>query len=217
MLWPNFCIDNFFQNPDSVVDFSKTLKFYKSKGKFPGERTKPLHEINYDFFLKVTKKIVACLYPNDLENLEWKALQFFQKIKPQEHLTKGFIHQDIEREFTSIVYLSSNDSNTCFYKRLKEDIPNHIKIKEDIYLNKKQSNLKFEKSLKEDHNSYEKTIEFKSIKNRMILFDGSADHGVESFGKKNEQERLTLITFFSSIYRTDGEALKFHSNECKRY
>ena len=50
----------------------------------------------------------------------------------------------------------------------------------------------------------------------MIIFDGAADHGVENFGK-NSEERLTLITFFSAIYRKDGQSLKFHSNECKKY
>ena len=106
--------------------------------------------------------------------------------------TKGFIHQDVGgTEFTSIIYLSDNESNTCIYKRLKENIPNHLKIKEDMYLNKiKQSSPRFQKALKENNESYKKTIEFKSIKNRMILFDGSVDHGVESFGRKNEKERL---------------------------
>jgi|DEB0MinimDraft_6_1074348.scaffolds.fasta_scaffold17942_3 hypothetical protein len=218
MLWPNFCIDNFFQNPDSVLDFAKTLKFYKTNGTYPGERTKPLHEIDHDFFLNVTKKIVACLYPNDVKNLIWCANQYFQKIKPQKYSTKGFIHQDMGTEFTSIIYLSDNESNTCIYKRLKENIPNHLKVKEEAYLNKiKQNSPRFQKALKENNKSYEKTIEFKSIKNRMILFDGSSDHGVESFGKRNEKERLTLITFFSSISRTDGKDLKFHSSECKRY
>jgi len=56
-----------------------------------------------------------------------------------------------------------------------------------------------------------KTLEFSSLKNRMILFDSSNFHGVNNFGKK-QKERLTLITFFTNIVRLDAP-LRFHVNE----
>ena len=93
MLWPNFCIDNFFQNPDSVLDFAKTLKFYKTNGTYPGERTKPLHEIDHDFFLNVTKKIVACLYPNDVKNIHIQQKVLFIKTWEEQNLLLLFICQ----------------------------------------------------------------------------------------------------------------------------
>jgi hypothetical protein len=60
-----------------------------------------------------------------------------------------------------------------------------------------------------------KTLEllFFSLKNRMVLFDSFHFHAVNNFGKK-QKERLTLITFFESINRLDGDPLKFHVNEC---
>ena len=219
MIWPTFCIDNFFQNPNSVIDFAKTLKFIKSNGNFPGERTDALHKINNDFFDQTTRKIVACLYPNEVyNNIRWRAAQYFQKINPKEHPDKGFVHQDLDTEFTSIVYLSDNNSNTCIYRRIKTPIPSHTVNKEKRYTGKINKNdIKFKKDIEINQSCFEKTIEFKSIKNRMIIFDGAADHGVENFGNKEDEERLTLITFFESISKVDNSSLKFHANECQRY
>ena len=51
MLWPTICVDNFFEDPGKVKEFSDTLKFNKDPlGKWPGERTMHLHEINKEFF-----------------------------------------------------------------------------------------------------------------------------------------------------------------------
>ena len=218
MIWPTFCIDDFFINPEAIINYSKKLKFYKSEGNYPGERTDSLHKVDYDFFLNTTRKIIVSLYPNEIDNLNWTATQYFQKIKTKDFPNQGFIHQDLEKEFTSIVYLTDDlSSGTCIYKRIKEPIPEISSIRKKGYLDlKKQKTKKFKDELKFHNSHFKKTIEFKSIKNRMIIFDGSADHGVENFGK-NSEERLTLITFFSAIYRKDGQSLKFHSNECKKY
>jgi len=218
MIWPTFCIDNFFKNPDAIIDVAKKLKFHKTNGQFPGERTDYLHKVNNDFFLQTTKKIIACLYPNEVNNIKWTASQQFQKINPKKHPCKGFIHQDLDVEFTSIIYLSDTVSNTCIYRRLKEPIPDHTEIRKKGYTGLiDQNSAEFKKEIKTNNELFEKTIEFKSIKNRMIVFDGSADHGVESFGKKEDGDRLTLITFFESISRLDNFPLKFHANECKKY
>lgn len=216
MLWPTICVDNFFHNPNAVIDFTKTLKFKKSEtGRWPGKRTDPLHIVNNDFFQETTIKIIASLYPNELEkgNLRWKAFQYFQKIKSNEYLEPGYIHQDTSTEFTSIVYLSDEEeAGTAIFKKIKDPVPNHKNIKEKSYLNNERSK-EFFKSIKENRECFQQTFEFTSLKNRMVLFDAFHFHAVNNFGKK-QKERLTLITFFESIYRLDGDPLKFHVNEC---
>jgi len=218
MIWPTFCIDNFFQNADAIVDYANNLEFKSNNGAFPGTRTEAIHEIDNYFFSSTTKKILACLYPNEIEsNLQWTALQYFQKIDPKKYATEGFIHQDLDAEFTSIIYLNETNSNTCIYRRIKEPIKNESKIKYKAYKGQiSQKSKTFKNALKRNNQFFEKTIEFKAIKNRMILFDGGCDHGVESFGNKNEP-RLTLITFFERIIRTDNKSLKYHANECRKY
>jgi hypothetical protein len=221
MLWPTLVIDDFFQNVDAVIDYSKTLKFLKTNGKWPGERTRPLHIENIEFFKKVTSKIIACYYPNETENtnFRWTASSYFQKIKTKDHTNPGFVHQDRDQAFTSIIYLTGEENTgTSLYKLIKISektdsyVPNKIKGYLDV---KYQKSKKFKNSLKENLNSYQKTLEFLPLKNRMIMFDGAQHHSASNFGK-NEKERLTLITFFKSVYFQDGTPLKYHLSECQR-
>tara|TARA_E500000318_G_C3565990_1_gene215651 strand:+ start:1353 stop:2021 length:669 start_codon:yes stop_codon:yes gene_type:complete len=219
MLWPTLVVDDFFKNVDAVIDYSKTLKFFKTDGKYPGERTKPLHVDEENFFKKVTSKIIACYYPNELQspNLRWTAVSYFQKIKTKDHANLGFVHQDRDEAFTSIVYLTEEENTgTSLYRLIKESnkTENYVPTKIKGYLNTKhQKSKKFKNVLKENLNSYQKTLEFTPLKNRMIMFDGSQYHAASSFGKK-QKERLTLITFFKNVYFRDGTPLKYHLNEC---
>jgi len=49
--FPLQIIDNFFEDPKEVVNFANTLDFNTgSYGYWPGTRTFPLHEVNYNFF-----------------------------------------------------------------------------------------------------------------------------------------------------------------------
>ena len=50
----------------------------------------------------------------------------------------------------------------------------------------------------------------------MILFDSHQSHGVENFDNKENEERLTLITFFYDLSKNDGALLKKHGTEHRR-
>jgi hypothetical protein len=219
MLWPTLCVDDFFKNPQAVINFSKTLDYIKLPGLYPGERTDLIHSIDQEFFNNVTTKIIACLYPNEVyqENLICNAKMYFQRIKPQENIQPGFVHQDSTCEFTSIVYLSDEeDTGTAIYRNIKQPIPNWtIEAKKGYTNTKKQKTKAFKKAVEDNRKCFQQTFEFTSIKNRMVLFDGSQYHGVNNFGKR-KKDRLTLITFFHSISRANGESLKYHVNECRK-
>jgi len=211
MNYPIICTDNFFKNYDSVIEFSKTLIYKKSDGKWPGERSDFTFNINKDFFYYSTLKMISILYPNEYSNLSWKASQYFQKSSLE---GSGFIHQDVE-EISAIVYLSNDiNSGTNIYRSKKFPINWDINnLKKEIYLNTKIGKSENFKKLKEKHNDqFELTVSFKSIPNRLVMFDSSEYHGVDNFSK----ERLTLITFFENITKKDGSKLKTPINESNR-
>ena len=215
MIWPTIVIDNFFNNPKAVIEFANNLEFQKNDGRYPGYRTKQLGEIENNFFQISTSKIMAALYPNEsyMGSLQWTANQYFQKIKTNENLEPGYVHQDLDAEFTAIVYLSDEeDAGTAIFKKIKEPVPHHEDDKKKGYL-KSQKSKDYFNSIKRNRECFQQTLEFTSVKNRMVLFDSSHFHAVNNFGKK-QKERLTLITFFSSIARVDGTPLKIHANEC---
>lgn len=209
MNYPIICVDNFFKNFSSVVEWANTLEYKSGNGKWPGKRTDFTYNLNKDFFYLSTSKMISILYPEEYLNLKWVAKQCFQKINLE---GSGFIHQDIE-EISSVVYLSNNiNSGTNIYKAKKFPVNFDINnIKNEIYLNTKIGKTEKFKKLKELHNNqFELTASFKSIPNRLIMFDSSEYHGVEDFGK----ERLTLITFFENISKKNEYKLKTPVNEC---
>ena len=45
-MYPNLIVDNFFEDPDSIVDLSKNLQYSSSDdGRWPGLRSNYLHRI----------------------------------------------------------------------------------------------------------------------------------------------------------------------------
>ena len=48
------------------------------------------------------------------------------------------------------------------------------------------------------------------------MFDSSQYHAANNYNNSKQGERLTLITFFNSIKRNDGQQLKYHATEAKR-
>ena len=215
MKWPVLCMDGFFSNPEAVIKWSSSLKYEKTEGEYPGERTDFLHKIDETFFLNTTKKIMALLYPNDLENIRWIAQQHFQKINTEQHKYPGFIHQDVFAEFTAIVYLTNEEkAGTSIYKRIKEPNPDYDSIKKESYTTLKFKK-KFTEVLKKNRENHQKVLQFSALKNRLVLFDSAQHHGVDHFGSK-EKERLTLITFFTKIWKEGGD-LKSHIRECQKF
>ena len=78
MIWPTICIDNFFDNPDKVVETANSFHYEKDKdGRWPGERCEHVGNIHYELFLYSTKKIIASIFPNEYKNLQWNCNQYF--------------------------------------------------------------------------------------------------------------------------------------------
>jgi|TARA_R100001163_G_C5052790_1_gene189395 hypothetical protein len=218
MLYPTYVIDNFFPNPDEVVKFSKSLDFKRDTnlGKWPGERTRLMHEINPRFFQYTTKKILSLIFSNNFPNVNWDAQQYFQKVPCDKDVKQGWVHNDSDYQLTAIVYLSKHKGcGTSIYQ--KNDFfttSKNYRIKEEYYSQNKKFDKRYYQALEENNSCFTKTIEVESVYNRLVLFDGAQWHGVNGFYDKNiSEDRLTLITFFHDI---SGYNLKFPVPELNR-
>ena len=212
MIWPNLCVDNFFQEPDKVGDYANSLNFFKPKeSNYPGTRTKFMHEIDYKFFEFTSLKILSLLYPNEYTNLKWTAHQSFQKV-PANLKYNGWIHTDSQFEFTCIIYLSKflNCGTSIYHPKNIYGYNKNQDIKEEYFkYNNPKSYPKIAKARKENNDPFEETIRYNSRYNRLILFDGSNYHASNLFNHdNNKEERLTLITFFKTVERVDDLNLK---------
>ena len=220
MLYPNLSIDNFFTHPEKIIEFANNCKFNANDdGRWPGYRTDQLHEIDVDFFNFITQQIVTCLYPVDFKKMAWKASSTFQKIPGHIYKNVGWIHNDSPSEFTSIIYLSHHKKcGTSLYMHKSFDrLSRNEDSKREGYLKQDPVLINKKKPVKENNANYEKTFSFQSRFNRMILFDANHPHGADKFYEEDCQEdRLTLITFFHSLFNRSGEPMKYPSVELKR-
>jgi hypothetical protein len=216
MLWPTICIDNFFNNPEQVIKFSKTLKYEKSHdGKWPGERSNMINILDKGFINTTTKKIMAVLFPVNYKNMTWNLELYFQKINGKLYKNKGWVHNDAPQEFTAIIYLSNHkECGTSLYvpKNFFSDSING-NFKEKYYMNIEEQ-IDVNKYLDENNNRFEKTLTINSKFNRLIIFDSNNFHAAEQFNEESiEEERLTLICFFTNI---SGNINKYPISEMRR-
>jgi len=210
MIYPTLITDNFFDNPDEVRDFALQLPYSESSKVYPGVRTPALHKIHPDFFKWSTNKIMSTIFHNKASDsgITFTAYQSFQKIAPNPHEGRGWIHSDNEFEFTAIIYMSKHKGcGTCFYKRKFMQFPfdnpefhKYTAIKHKYYEDKKKYTKEYFDARDAANEGFEKTLEVDSLYNRLLIFDGSQIHGVENFFQQDSKEpRLTLITFFNDI------------------
>tara|TARA_B100001939_G_C16887641_1_gene593836 strand:- start:719 stop:1330 length:612 start_codon:yes stop_codon:yes gene_type:complete len=202
MIWPTLCVDNFFDEPDKIIEISSDLDYETSKV-YPGKRSIDLHKKHPEFFAWVSNKIMSALYPIEWPKITWHNSAFFQKV-PSGLKNDGWVHQDPSCEFTAIIYLSKDvDAGTSiylpktFYKTSRTHVGGSVKDR-DI------------------HNSkFKETINLKGIFNRLVILDSHSLHAahVNNSGK----ERLTLICFFSNVRSSiEHQQLKYIIPSIKR-
>jgi hypothetical protein len=207
MLFPNFiCVDNFFDNPDEVVNLSKKFQ-YENKTHCPGKRTKPLHEVDWAFFNWVNLKIGSVLYPNHVNDLRFKSYTYFQKVQKLDH--DSWVHTDNKFKATAIIYLNKeNTAGTSIFspKDFKATlVQKHTDTKYEYFTKEENRTKELEEKVgkaKEDNNkNFQKTFSVEGIYNRLIIFDGNSYHAANPM--TSDKERLTLITFFDDISLND--------------
>jgi hypothetical protein len=204
---PITILDNFFDYPDKIRDYALNLKFEKDPdGKWPGLRTKPLHEINHLLFDAICKKVISIYFDleQDSANITWKTYMSFQKV--DKFYDSGWVHIDNPAIFTVIVYLNKNpniNSGTSIYK-LKNDIivsnMNELNVhKKNAYkglIDIKDVDIK----RKENNDQYVEVVKIHNEYNRIISFDSGLFHAAQDFfGDNDKEDRLTLIMFFNEL------------------
>ena len=218
MNFPSLQVNNFFDKPDCIRDYAESLDYHKPDGNYPGLRAKPVSGFDHNFFEEINYKIMRLLYPDFrmFQSVGWNALSYFQKIKYEdieahilnkENSGKGWIHNDNESKFTSIIYLSKHhDCGTALYSPKNNYISGfntlrtNPNFKNDYY--KKNPNLKLDeyyKGLNEHLNTFKLDCLFNSSYNKMIGFDGSNAHGA-IYNLKPKEERIIFISFFENIF-----------------
>lgn len=204
-LIPITILDNFFDDPDKIRNWALSLEYSKDpEGKWPGVRTKSLHEINTNFFDTVCCKFFSLFFDLNQEKMNFSLNMRFQLVDSK--YGSGWVHTDhLESQITGLIYLSPNidsHSGTSIYQEKKNLlVQNHSynKIKEDFYLNR-ISHEEAEKYRKEHNSQYEESVKVSNIYNRLIAFDSHLHHAAQDFFGTEKDSRLTLVFFVNELY-----------------
>ena len=202
-MYPITILDNFFEDPDYVLDFAMSQEFYSNQnGRWPGKRTKQIWELDENLFLYVGEKLLSLFHPS---TEKWSFEMQFQLIKPfsenqYDKVNRGWVHNDNDgSQFGGIIYLNKNpepDTGTSIFSQKKGfsiQKTEWLEQKEILYSGKELEKTAYENAYDALHSQYEESITVDNKFNRMVLFGCDVFHGVKTFGK--DQERLTLNFF----------------------
>jgi hypothetical protein len=183
MLFPTIIVENFFEKPKELINFSKKLEYEKDKvNSWPGVRSKSFHIINEKLYFFVIKKVLSYFYDYNLLTLNNEEMLFdntyvgFHKIKEKD--IKGFKdlkHRDYETHLAGLIYLN-NENNIKTGTKLYSD----CEVVKNSFISPKEKLIIANKF------------------NTMIAYDGNNLHGPSGF-LKNNKERLNIVFFINKI------------------
>jgi len=216
--FPITVVDDFFDYPDEVREFALQQEYFLDvDNKWPGKRTKPLHEISPTFFNSTVNKVFSLFYDLKEINIQWNTNAYFQKVDAK--YKEGWTHID-DNICTGIIYLSKskNKCGTTIYRPID---PINAKIKNADKKSEGFSNTDLITSISdfrlENNKQFRPTVTVEEEYNRLVLFDGHLLHGANEFyGDEDDSARLTLIFFTRQIYINKADAV-FPVPSMKKY
>ena len=135
MTYPITIVDDFFEDPDGIVDMANEFRYYNPNSGYFGQK---LHLLHYESVPEY-----------------WNLQCHFQLIKPfcdnkYSNKNRGWIHQDIDTFFGGIVYLTPNpepDTGTSVYKVKRgysHQTAKEIEQKEALYRSEDVDDMEYE-------------------------------------------------------------------------
>jgi len=176
MLQDIIVIDDFFKDPDNIVEFANQQvfeenDFEKTKFYWRGLRTNELHTIDMQRTNKITDEFFERIFHDNFKkgvkyilNYEWSAEFYFHKIPSILNFTYKWIHKD-QSIYAGVVYLNKNPPSDT-----------------GTFIIKKDEKISIE-------NKY----------NRLVLYNSDYLHSPMGGFEEGENSRLTLNIFINSI------------------
>jgi hypothetical protein len=176
MKYPTIVVDNFFDNPNEIVEYSKTLKYYKADptirhSKWQGKRTESIHNVNRQLYDFVISKALSYFFPIDTKKILYENTKvcFHKQGKEKGNLLNTHLHKDNDAEIAGVIYLNKGT-----------DIKRGTTILND---------------------DKKKKIIMASDYNTMIAYDSKNLHGASLLDKA----RLTIVFFIDKITILNNE------------
>ena len=176
------CIDDFYEDPDSVRAFALEQD-YETSGNYPGIRTVP-HMTD-----SVEQIITDAINLNQTYDFGRQYCGSFQYTTAYD---RSWIHADGTTEWAGVLYLTPDappSAGTGFFKFKEGGYTRYTGDKDmDKYIDK----------CSQDLTKWEKITEVANVYNRLILYDATQFHmSLDYFGTDKNNGRLFQTFFFS--------------------
>lgn len=170
-------VDNFFDNPDEIINFSNTMEYRQRNESeyWEGTRTDCIKDIDLDLYSQITSKIIYSYFETN-HSYAIEGDLVFHKMNENDHRDpnwKNKIHKD-HSLYSCVIYLTPNapmSSGTQIYR----EFDNHFVP--DIVC----------------HNNF----------NRLIMFPGDVQHSAMDTLGGNGNDRLTMLFFLHEIEKVE--------------
>ncbi len=204
------CRDNYFDDPDSVVEMSKSLNYARSTY-FPGKRTGNLLGFE-DPYIKnfadwFANRISHDVFPGISMYELYLCFHIYEKC-PDPKFNKGLIHNDYGN-LAGLVYLTPGEENintgTSIFASDNaitdaKELPTDAEAMKQFYLYDKIT-PEFILGFENNRQSFEsrETIRVGNKFNRLIAYDSKMWHRPNSFSTESNTPRLALLFFVSQF------------------
>jgi hypothetical protein len=210
-LFPTTVVDHFLEDPDKIRNLALNMEYIDSDGRYPGKRTKPVHQINKELHDYLCNKFFSVFY-DFLHPVNWNIELTFQLIDSFDEsessaFNKGWIHLDNDRVIGGVLYLTPDanlESGTSIYlpkPTLSEEEFNEVynDPQEPRFALYKDGikHTEYQKHLNKFNSNFIETVNVKNVYNRLIAFDANSWHAAQNF--HGTAPRLTLNIFVNSI------------------
>lgn len=199
-----YVVDNFFKNPQAVIDLGNSLEYYNNEA-WPGLRTINLLEINNPLVVEFAKYFAKKIADEVFYGIKQFKIDIrFHKneVYDVDEANYGWIHND-EIDFAGLVYLNKEESNmntgtSIFDKILSED------FQVQDYESRKELNLKknvteqYLNDLKNNRSQFIETVNVGNKFNRLVAYDASQWHRPNSYNVKT-LPRYSLLFFVDNV------------------
>ena len=204
--------DNFFNNPNSVIELGNSLEFYNNEA-WPGKRTNNLLEINNHDCLEFAKFFAKSIADNVFYGLQKFRVDIrFHKNDLYDNYDAnfGWIHND-EIDFAGLVYLNKEEPNMQTGTSIFDKItPNDFNVpdyqsRKDLNLHKKVTE-QYLQDLKENKNQFTETVNLGNKFNRLVAYDAGQWHRPNNY-KVKTLPRYSLLFFIDQAEFKKTETL----------
>ena len=208
--FPAICVDNFYDDPDSVRELALAQNYTNTEeGRYPGKRSDPLYQIKPKMFDQFCERLFSIYYDfGKSTDVSWRIETSFQLIEPyssnkDSYKNVGWIHQDVATVFAGIIYLNPSADPSCgtsIYQLKPDSKYDHVQDKrKELY--DSGIDAGYDEALKKHNDCFVETARFNNVYNRLVSFDGNSYHAANNFLTGNEP-RLTQVFFVYEMYTT---------------